>query len=163
MDGKAFEILYCTWFHAVNSYLLALTGNQADADDITQEAFLKYYHSAGRFRENSSELPLLCTIGKNIYLDRLRKDKRLTPLSEQEEADLDISIEEHLADRSDAMRIHEILHNLPEPYKEVFSLRIFGELSFPCISALFGKSESWAKMTFYRAKGKIIAAMKEEK
>lgn len=56
--------------------------------------------------------------------------------------------------------IHKILHELEEPYKEVFSLRIFGELSFKQIGELFGKTESWARVTFHRAKVKIREELK---
>lgn len=58
--------------------------------------------------------------------------------------------------------IHKLLHNLPEPYKEVFSLRVLGELSYQDIAKLFGKTESWARVTFHRAKLKIIEQVKEE-
>ncbi|MCR5404597.1 MAG: hypothetical protein K6E91_12380 [Butyrivibrio sp.] len=64
-------------------------------------------------------------------------------------------------DEQEALRIHRGLHELQEPYKEVFMLRVFGELSFSKIANLFGKSESWAKMTFYRAKAKIVSKLEE--
>ncbi|WP_330403896.1 MULTISPECIES: sigma factor-like helix-turn-helix DNA-binding protein [Peptostreptococcus] len=44
------------------------------------------------------------------------------------------------------------LHNLNEPYKEVFTLRVFGELPFSQIGELFGKTDGWARLVFYRAK-----------
>ena len=61
------------------------------------------------------------------------------------------------------MKIHRHLHHLNEPYKEVFMLRVLGELKFQEIAGLFGKSESWAKVTFYRAKDKLIELMEAEK
>lgn len=54
------------------------------------------------------------------------------------------------------MQIHRLLHTMSEPYREVFSLHVFGELTFREIAEVFEKSESWAKMTFYRAKAKLI-------
>lgn len=57
------------------------------------------------------------------------------------------------------MEVQEIIHNLPEPYKEVVSLRIFGELTFKQIGSLFGKNDNWACVTFYRAKEKIKKIM----
>lgn len=71
---------------------------------------------------------------------------------------LSISRNESLAKES-SLEIHKLLHNLQEPYKEVFSLRVFGELSFQQIAEIFGKSESWARVTFFRAKCKIKEAM----
>ena len=68
-----------------------------------------------------------------------------------------------LEDREEALRLHCLLHGLGEPYKEVFHLRVFGELPFGDIARVFGRTESWARVTFYRAKQKIIAGLEEEK
>ena len=70
--------------------------------------------------------------------------------------------EEKLAQRSQAMEIHKVLHGLSEPYKEVFSLRTFGELKFSEIGMLFGKSENWARVTYYRARVKIREELEHE-
>lgn len=65
------------------------------------------------------------------------------------------NIETELLDRDTAWQIHKLLHHLPEPYKEVFSLRVFGELPFAKIGELFGKSDSWARLIFFRAKKEL--------
>ena len=57
---------------------------------------------------------------------------------------------------------HRLLHELPEPYKEVFTLRVFGDLRYADIAGLFEKSESWARVTYYRAKLKLQAQIREE-
>lgn len=69
-------------------------------------------------------------------------------------------MEETLADRDTARQLHRLLHDLSEPYKEVFSLRIFGELPFAQIGELFGKTESWARVTYFRARQKLKEALK---
>ena len=69
-------------------------------------------------------------------------------------------MEEALADRDTARQLHRLLHDLPEPYKEVFSLRTFGELPFAQIGELFGKTESWARVTYFRARQKLKEALK---
>ena len=71
-----------------------------------------------------------------------------------------LKIEERLEDHDQAMRIHKVLHGLPEPYKEVFSLRVFGQLSFAQIGEVFGKTANWACVTYHRAKSKIQEAIK---
>ena len=68
-------------------------------------------------------------------------------------------LEERLLDRESAMELHRRLHALPEPYREVFALRVLGELSFREIGALFHKTESWARVTFHRARLKIKEAL----
>ena len=52
-----------------------------------------------------------------------------------------------------------VLHELQEPYKEVFQLRVFGELSFSQIGIIFGKTENWARVTYHRARLKIKERM----
>ena len=75
----------------------------------------------------------------------------------------ELNIEALLLDKEETFRIHKALHRLEEPYKEVFTLRVFGELSFKQISQLFKKTESWARVTFHRAKQKIQTTLKEDK
>ena len=70
------------------------------------------------------------------------------------------SIEECFFDKETAFAIHKVLHTLSEPYKEVFSLRTFGELSFKQIAELFGKPEAWARVTYHRARLRIKEELK---
>ena len=68
-------------------------------------------------------------------------------------------IEEKVEDGETAFAIHQFLHSMAEPYKEVFTLRVFGELPYEKIGRLFGKSAGWARVTFYRAKVQISEHM----
>ena len=99
----------------------------------------------------------LCTIARNTYFSYANKQTREEKLIEPSNG---ISLEEKLLEKEDAFGIHKILHRLPEPYKEVFSQRVFGELSFAQIGELFEKTESWARVTYYRAKLKIKEEMR---
>ena len=103
----------------------------------------------------------LCQIAKNALTKELRRQRRAVPFEETHELAAPDDIFELLADKEQAMRIHASLHRLKEPYREVFTLRVLGELHFRDIADLFGKSESWAKVTFYRAKDKLIEDMEE--
>ena len=62
-------------------------------------------------------------------------------------------------DEDTAFHIHKVLHDLEEPYKEVFQLRVFGDLSFQKIGAIFTKTENWARVTYHRARLKIEERM----
>ena len=64
-----------------------------------------------------------------------------------------------LVDKDAAFTVHKCLHALEEPYKEVFSLRVFGELPFDRIGAIFGHNAAWARVTYYRAKTKLQAML----
>lgn len=97
----------------------------------------------------------LCQIAKNAYISMCRKEKHLCPDADTDLVPSDRSMEEQFFDQETAFAIHKVLHTLDEPYKEVFSLRTFGELSFQQIAELFGKTEAWARVTYHRAKLKI--------
>ena len=103
----------------------------------------------------------LCQIAKNTYFSYAKKDKRVTSVEDVEGqyAEQSAAPDETVAARDEAMRIHTILHSLPEPYKEVFMLRAFGELSFAHIGKVFGKTENWACVTYHRARTKIKERM----
>ena len=71
-------------------------------------------------------------------------------------------MEQTAEDRDTSFRIHMALHALEEPYREVFELRVFGELSFREIGMIFGKTENWARVTYHRSKIKLQERMDEK-
>lgn len=156
------EELYNRYFTAVYKYLFSISQNESIAEEMTQETFFKALKKIDSFQGECDIRVWLCQIGKNSYYDYLRKNKRYSPIDEASESIDQLNVEINFEKKEEIYRIHRILHNLQEPYKEVFSLRIFGELSFREISSLFGKSESWAKMTYLRSKRKIQEAIEYE-
>ena len=159
------EELYRTYFDIVYRYIRSISQDGALAEEVTQETFFKALKKADQFRGDCDVRVWLCQIAKNTLYDHLKKQKKQLlgdeKLEKAESAGGEL-LEEKLAQRSQAMEIHKVLHRLSEPYKEVFSLRVFGELSFSDISDLFGKSESWARVTYYRARVKIREELKYE-
>lgn len=154
-----FEELYKTSGTKVYRYLLSLAGDKALAEELTAETFYRAYLHIDRFRGASSVDTWLFAIAKNVWLTEERRRRRLTqPVEEAEAAPSWEALEDH----DTALRIHKLLHRLPEPYREVFTLRVFGELRFRDIAEIFGKSESWAKLTFYRAKSKLLSLLEKE-
>ncbi len=82
----------------------------------------------------------LCAMARNAYLSHLRKARPTVPIEEVSIPDPKQAVEEQVLDRERALAVHRVLHSLPEPYKEVFTLRVFGQLSFGDIGGLFGKT-----------------------
>lgn len=153
-----FEEIYSQYFADVYKYVLSLCRNESLADEVTQETFFKALKSIDEFEGNCKIRVWLCQIAKNHYFSLLRKKKHL--MDKSYEAKEGECIEQKLVDKETAWEIHLKLHFLDEPYKEVFSLRVFGELSFIQISELFEKTESWARVTFHRAKIKLKEGLK---
>ena len=124
---------------------------------------LKAMTSADSFRGSCSVRTWLCTIAKNLWYDLLKKaESRNSSAESIGETAAQGSLEECFADRETALRIHHLLHYLEEPYREVFTLRVFAELKFADIAKVFGKSENWAGVTYYRAKQKLLQLLKKE-
>ena len=156
MDTE-FEQLYNVYYMKVYSFVMTLAKNRDISEEITQKTFFKAMTSGQKRRGGSSELTWLCAIAKNLFADELRTRQRYC--ESEREAVSDTNIENAFLDEESAFRIHQILHGLEEPYKEVFQLRVFGELSFQKIGLLFGKTENWSRVTYHRARLKIQERM----
>ena len=150
-----FEEVYRLYFADVYKYALALTRDSAVAEEVTQETFFKALTAIDSFRGDCQLRVWLCQIARNQYMNLCRERKKFT---ETEAEPGEVGIEDGFADRDAARRLHALLHALPEPYKEVFSLRTFGELPFAQIGELFQKTESWARVTYFRARQKLKEA-----
>lgn len=159
------EELYRTYFDIVYRYIRSISQDGSLAEEVTQETFFKALEKIDQFRGDCDVRVWLCQIAKNTLYDHLKKQKKQLlgdeKLEKIESAGGEL-LEEKLAQRSQAMEIHKVLHRLSEPYKEVFSLRTFGELNFREIGMLFGKSENWARVTYYRARVKIREELEYE-
>lgn len=152
MADVDFEEVYRTCFRQVYAYVFSLCGNRHLTEEVTQETFFKALEQLDRFRGDCKISVWLCQIAKNTLFSLHRKKKE-TSLTDNLPAE---ELFDRLLSKEDAFQLHQLLHTLEEPYKEVFSLRVFGELSFAEIAALFDKSESWARVTYFRAKHKIL-------
>lgn len=145
-----YQKIYSLYFQDVYKYLLSLCRDPVLAEEITQETFFKALKSLDSFQGQCKLYVWLCQIAKNTYFSYIKKHRE----TELEDSTVDF-LEEAFFEKETAFEIHRILHTMSEPYKEVFSLRVFGELSFQQIGALFGKTENWARVTYHRARLKI--------
>ncbi len=161
---KISDRVLCAEYEAVYRYVLCLCRDETVAKDITQETFLKAMKGADSFAGDSSLYTWLCAIGKRTWLNTVKKQSRddFSDFSEEIYDESKASVEELVSEKDTAMYIHRIVHQLEEPYKEVFSLRVFGELSFSEIADLFSKTESWARVTYHRAKKIITEKMRKD-
>jgi len=157
------EEIYNNYFKDVYLFVYGLSKDKHLAEDLTSETFMKVIKSIESFKGKCDIKIWLFQIAKNSYYSYMRKNKDLVELDSVAEKKDDFEIEKSMLSTEESMKIHEIIHNLSEPYKEVFSLRVFGELSFKQIGSLFGKTENWACVTFHRARNKIIKEMRDYK
>ena len=156
----AFEEIYRDYFKDVFLYLKALCRDESVSEEIAQETFVKALSAIDSYDGRKDIRAWLFTIAKNTYYTYCRR-KSISAEEIKETSAPDVILTERLENSEQAMEIHKILHNLKEPYKEVFNLRVFGELSFRRIGEIFGKSPGWARITYFRAKEKITEQLEK--
>ncbi|MBQ8109784.1 MAG: sigma-70 family RNA polymerase sigma factor [Clostridia bacterium] len=142
----------------VFSYVMTLAGDRHQAEEITQETFFRAFSRLKEFRGESDEVTWLCAIARNLFTDERRRQSRAQAMPE-EAVSREKGVEQSAVERDASFRIHLALHGLEEPYREVFELRVFGELSFKQIASIFRKTESWARVTFHRARARLRERM----
>lgn len=147
--SQDFAVACQVYYDRVYRFLLALSGDPNQAEDLTQEVFYRALLHIGSYREQGQMLTWLCAIGKNLWLSQCRKERRKTPtLADTPQP----GPEEALSAQEVQNTLRRAVAGLPEDYRDVVILHIYGEISLKEISAMKGKSESWGKVTYYRAK-----------
>ncbi len=150
-----FERLFCENYSFIYKYLLKLSCNASLAEELTQETFFRAYMNMSAVRDES-KLPIwLCQIAKNTYFAWYNRQKKFADTDRlTENADIP-SPEEELILKEMTSAAARRLDELDEPYKKVFIMHALCDISLKEISNTFGKSEAWARVTFYRAKQKL--------
>lgn len=151
------EELYTEYFSPIYRFLLSLGASSSLAEELTAQTMFIAIQKIDSFKNECKLSVWLCQIAKNLYYKQLKENKRYA----------DNEILDYLPDEDKKGRylkelIHHKIHNLEEPYKEVFCLRCFAELSFKEIATLFNKTESWARVTYHRARLKLKEELTNE-
>ncbi len=150
---RPMEEIYRSYAMTVYKYLLSLTHDEDLAEELTQETFFQAIRTIDRYDESCRISTWLCGIARNVLRTYRRGNRPHEELSERDiPAHLD---EDELVRAEERAFLIRRIHELKEPGREVVYLRIFGELSFKEIGEVFGKSENWARVTFYRSKEKL--------
>ena len=159
MDG---EKLFRECYLRVYSYVMTLCKDKSLAEEITQNTFCKAMsaQNGAKFAGRSEEFTWLCSIAKNTYADELRHRKRQVPLSDGIASSDDVA--EKAEENELTAKLFRELEALGEPYGEVLKMRIFGEFSYAEIAGRFSKTESWARVTFHRARLMLKERMDEK-
>ena len=155
------EEIYRLHAQSVYKYLLTLCRNEALAEELTQETFYQAIKSIDRFDGRCKVSVWLCQIGKHLWYKSLRASGREEPIEESSVLPVP-SAEDTLLISEDKTALLKAIHALPDSLKEVVYLRSFGDLSFREIGEVMGKSENWARVTFYRGKERLKGGLKNE-
>lgn len=166
------DALYQEYAKLLYHFIYLKCHDRALAEDIVQSTFLKAILQIDSFQGKSKISTWLCEIARNEYLNYCRKHERQQSCDEyvqksgerplKQEGFFRDAVLESMIVKEQADMIKRVVHTLKEPYKEVFLLRVYGECSFGEIAELFQKSDTWARVTYYRAKTKIIEEFEEK-
>ncbi|MBE6729310.1 MAG: sigma-70 family RNA polymerase sigma factor [Ruminococcaceae bacterium] len=155
-----FEKLFNEYREFIFKYLLKMTHDLSLSEELTQETFFRAYMNYASLRDKEKVSVWLCQIAKNTYFAWYNEQKKKASLDVLETVSISENIEDVFVQKELSQKALRCLHELEEPYKEVFMLSVFGGFSLKEISSIFGKSESWARVTFYRAKQKLLEVMR---
>jgi len=155
-----FEKIFNNNREFIFKYLMKLTRNYPLAEELMQETFFRAYMNFSSLRNKDKASVWLCQIAKNTYYAWYNEQKRIDTYDNEKVSGASESPEEIIIEKEISEIAVACLNALDEPYREVFTLSVIGELSLKEISAMYGKSESWARVTFYRAKQKLLEKMR---
>lgn len=151
----------------VYRFLLKYCRDPQLAEELTQETFLRAMNSIERYDYSCKISVWLCQIAKHIYLQYLARRGKEIPSEEITLDEIpgrntaDKGIEEQVIRRYELLDVLKDMQNLPEQMREVIYLRAMAELSFKEIGEILGKSENWARVTFYRGKERLLRGVRE--
>ncbi len=153
------EILFREYYGFIFKFLLSRCGNESLAEELTQETFFRAFMNIKQLKDDSKAVYWLCSIAKNLLLAYLKTQNRFADIEDAAELQSKQNVEQEVENRIVSERAFKVIKALDEPYKEVFLLSVYGGMSLCEISKAFNKSESWARVTLYRAKQMIIREM----
>jgi len=161
-----FEKVYKEYFNDVYLYIKRLSGDEHVAEEVTSETFFKALTSIDSFRGECEIRVWLCQIAKNSYYTYVKKNSKVQNVDEAELINLPDNknnVENEVQSKLQTFAIQKVLHEIDEPYREVFMWRVYADLSFKEIAGIFNKNENWACVTYHRARKLIKERLESEK
>ena len=155
------DLVYRDYAQYVFKFLMTLCMEEHTAEELTQETFYQAVRDANKYDGSCKISTWLCQIAKHLWYQELDRRRRrgTEPLSEVEEAAMAADTatpEQRVSIKDEKMELFRKIHVLSETEKEVVLLRLTGAFSFAEIGDIVGRTENWARVTFYRAKQKIM-------
>lgn len=147
--------IYEECFETVYKYLFCLTHNSDISEELTQETFYRAVKKIDTYNGKCKISVWLCQIAKHLWYNQCRKNKRIVETDETFDIEDPQNLEEQFIAGEEKVLLYKKMQNLDEKTREVMYLRITGELSFKEIGEILGKTENWARVTYYRGKSKL--------
>lgn len=141
---KDMKDIYEKYCNSIYRYLLLLTKDEQLSEELTQETFYQAIKSIYKFSGKCSIYTWLCSIAKNCFKNYVKKNQRYVYYDNIEIISSEPS--------SEVGGLYNVINKLESPYKEIVQLHIYDEIPLKEIAKILGKSESYARVMFHRAK-----------
>ena len=161
MNVQDLDAIYRQYANTVYRFLMAKTGSVDLAEELTQETFFQAVGSIQRYDGSCQISTWLCGIAKNVLLSYYKKQRHEGVSLEEVPEPSVSSAEDAILNEVDQQTVLETIHRLPEPGREIMHLRLLGGLSFKQIGGVFGQSETWARVIYYRAKQTVVKELSQ--
>lgn len=156
MDNAKIDEIYRKNASIIYKYLCGLTQDPQLAEDLTQETFFQAIRGIDNFRGDCRISVWLCQIAKNLWYKELKKRKKHRFTELDETIPSNENVENDCLDKLDKVEIFRLMHSLDDVTREVMYLRLAGDLRFAEIADIMGKTENWARVTYYRGKQELM-------
>ena len=153
MENAAFEAVYRENAGKIFRFLVRRGCPAQEAEDLVQDTFVKALLSIDRFRGESSLSVWLCRIAWNSWMTQRRRQGRELPFDQPEAG--------HRYQGTGLIEWMDLVDRLEEPCRWVFLGRAVEGLTYEELARRGGRSESWARVTYYRARMKLMEMAKE--
>jgi RNA polymerase sigma-70 factor (ECF subfamily) len=173
-DVRAFEILLQRHRQSIFEFILRSVGphNVTQAEDLTQETFLRVVKQASAYEQRAKFTTWLFTLARNLCIDasRRRKHRKTTSLDSTDEEGNNLldrtasggpAVDRQVIGHQLQARLEEAISSLPEDQREVFLMRESADLSFKEIADVIGVSENTVKSRMRYALEKLRASLDE--
>jgi len=164
-SGYGFNLLVTTYQQKVYWVVRKIVINHHDADDLTQEIFIKVYKSITNFKENSKLFTWIYRIAVNESLTFIKK-KRLASFFSLEDVNSNFLVQLDSSPLIEGDEIQRLLQKavlkLPTKQRIIFTLKYFEELSYNEIAEITGTSEGALKASYHHAVKKITNILSKD-
>lgn len=137
-DRDAFDGIVRRYERALLRRLVKMTGDREQAEDLCQEAFLRFYNALPRWKRGSRVAPLLFTIATNLWRDHLRAAFTTQSLLEEDDPIASCRVDDEVLERLEHEAILDGISRLRAEYQQVLTLRYYQGLGYREIAELTG-------------------------
>lgn len=160
MEKAQIDKIYRENATIIYKYLCGLTQDSQVAEELAQETFFQAIKGIDNFRGDCKISVWLCQIAKKLWYKELEKRNRQRNVELDSTIPANVDVEHNVLSKMEKVEVFRLMHQLDDMTREVMYLRLAGDLQFSEIADIMGKTENWARVTYYRGKQKLMKGRK---